>query len=257
MHQVKLLADVVDVARRSADRWYVTTGHAAVGPVKLDLIARGVEAGKVPVEAFVRHEAWKVWRPLSELAEIVSPDADAARESTDDIHDVGRPSTPNDFLPGDAVEGAGDEHEALSLLMTAAVMRSAATAAIVHRVDAGARLGLDGEGAVVVCAHGARMAEMIGARTSALDPALVAAALGATVIAEPTPGPAGKAMIGRLGWLAAASPIEGAIMIPIRVRDRLVAMIELGRESAFRSSEIASLEDLVEALVIKLERWCP
>jgi hypothetical protein len=98
MHQVKLLADVVNVARRAADRWYVTTGHAAVGPVKLDLIARGVEAGKVPLGAFVRHEAWKVWRPLTELAEIVE---DKPRVSTDDIAAMARPSTPDDFLPGE------------------------------------------------------------------------------------------------------------------------------------------------------------
>lgn len=245
MHQVKLLADVVDVARRSADRWYVTTGHAAVGPVKLDLIARGVEAGKVPVEAFVRHEAWKVWRPLAELAEIVSHEVEPSRDSTDDIGDGGRPSTPSDALPSDAVAGAGDEMEALGLLMTAAVMRAAATGAIVHR--------LSEDGALVVCAHGARMSELVGARTPASDPALVAAASGATVIAAP--GPAGEAMIARLSWLTEGAPMEGTIMIPVRVRGRLCAMIELGREAAFRAAEIVSLEELCLALVAKLERW--
>ena len=86
MTHVKLIADLEDVARRVTDRWYVTTGHTAVGPVNLDLIARGVEAGKVPLtEAFVRHEAWRVWRPLKELVEHVA---------TDDIADIGRPSTP-------------------------------------------------------------------------------------------------------------------------------------------------------------------
>ena len=94
MQTVKMLADVVDVARRSADRWYVTTGHVAVGPVNLDLIARGVEAGKVPLEAFVRHEGWTVWRPLAELAEIVG---ESPRTSTDDIADVGRPSMPEEM----------------------------------------------------------------------------------------------------------------------------------------------------------------
>ncbi len=71
MQHVKMLAEVEDVARRAADRWYVTTGNAAVGPVNLDLLARGVEAGKVPLEAFVRHEGWKVWRPLCELAVVL------------------------------------------------------------------------------------------------------------------------------------------------------------------------------------------
>jgi hypothetical protein len=74
VHSVKIYSDVIEVARRIADRWYVSTGDAAVGPVGLELIARGVAAGKVPPEAFVRHEAWKVWRPLTELAVIERAD---------------------------------------------------------------------------------------------------------------------------------------------------------------------------------------
>src|SRR6185295_4842687 len=108
------------------------------GPVNLDLIARGVEAGKVPVGAFVRHEGWRVWRRISELAEITGDETSAdegARLSTDDIADMGRPSTPNDFLPGDAIDGAADRRDALVLLMTAAVVRGGADAAIVHEID--------------------------------------------------------------------------------------------------------------------------
>jgi hypothetical protein len=244
MNSVKMLADVVDVARRSADRWYVTTGDTAVGPVNLDLIARGVEAGKVPLGAFVRHEGWKVWRPLSELAEIVADEPQ--RESTDDITEMGRPSTPNDFTDADALAGAGDRREALALLLAAAVSRSNADAAIVHEAD--------DEGALVACVHGAASSDAIGTRTPLLDPALIAAAAGAVVIAEPAPGPAGQAMIARLARLAGAE-LEGAIMIPIRPHGRLFGMIEVGRTAPFRSAEIASLEALVDALVEKLERW--
>jgi len=244
MNSVKMLADVLDVARRSADRWYVTTGNKAVGPVNLDLIARGVEAGKVPLGAFVRHEAWKVWRPLSELAEIVADEPQ--RESTDDIAELGRPSTPNDFTEADAIDGAGDRHEALLLLLAAAVSRSGADAAIVHEADE--------EGAFVACVHGAAPADMIGERTPLLDPALVAASAGAAVIAEPAPGPAGQAMIARLSRLAGVE-LDSAIMIPIRPHGRLFGMIEVGRAASFRSTEIASLEALVDALVEKLERW--
>lgn len=245
MNQVKLLADVVDVARRAPDRWYVTTGNTAVGPVKLDLIARGVEAGKVPIQAFVRHEAWKVWRPLRELAEIVEDEPQ--RVSTDDIAAMARPSTSDDFLPGDAIEGAGDRREALMLLMNAAVVRGAASAAVVHEVD--------GDGVVVACAYGTRVFEVMGVRTSLLDPAVVAAASGATVVAEPAPGPAGRAIVARLSAIVGPPPIEGAIMIPVLVRGRLSCMIELGRVTPFRAAEIASLEALVHALAVKLEGW--
>jgi hypothetical protein len=266
MHRVKILADIMDVARRAADRWYVTTGQTAVGPVELDLLARGVEAGKVPVESFVRHEAWTVWRPLSELAEITSDDELDARDVTDDISEMGRPSTPDDFSPADAIDGAVDRREALLLMMTAAVMRGAADAAIVHEVG--------DDGAIVVCAHGGHVFDVIGTTTPLLDPALVAAAAGATVVAEPAPGPAGLSIIARLSKLAAAGsvtlggdaapdlvplslegPLDGALMIPIRPHGRLAGILEIGRRAPFRSAEIASLEALVEALVHKLEGW--
>jgi hypothetical protein len=223
----------------------VTTGHTAVGPVNLDLIARGVEAGKVPVEAFVRHEQWKVWRPLAELAEIV--DDEGQRPSTDDISEGARPTLPNDFVPADAIDGAGDRREALMLMMTAAVVRGGAEIALVHELE-------DAE-AVVACAHGPRMFEALGMRTPLLDPTLIAAAAGMTVIAEPTPGPAGQAMIARLSQLAESAAQGGAIMIPIRPGGRLFGMIELGRATPFRAAEIASLEALVGALVVKLEGW--
>jgi len=245
MHSVKMLADVVDVARRSADRWYVTTGDTAVGPVNLDLIARGVEAGKVPLGAFVRHEAWKVWRPLSELAEVVGDEAQ--HESTDDLADLGRPSTPNDFLPGDAIDGAADRRDALLLMMTAAVVRGGADVALLHEVE--------DTSAVVACVHGPELFDVWGMRTSLLDPALIAAAAGATVVAEPMPGPAGEATAARLSKLAGPTSLAGVIMIPIRPHGRLFGVIELGRATPFRASEIASLEGLVEALVIKLEGW--
>jgi hypothetical protein len=70
MRSVKLMADVLSSDRTVADRWYVTTGERSVGPVNLDLLARGIEAGKVPLDSFVRNEAWTVWRPLSDIARV-------------------------------------------------------------------------------------------------------------------------------------------------------------------------------------------
>ena len=241
MQHVKMLADVVDVARRAADRWYVTVGHAAVGPVNLDLLARGVEAGKVPLGAFVRHEAWKVWRPLSELAIFEDGSGDdvvVQRDSIDDLSDPGRPSA-----PADAPIDASGRRDALMLLMTAAVARGGADAAIVHEID--------DDGAVAVCAHGPSRWEALGLRTPLLDPAVVAAATGATFVVAPDPGPAGTSIISRL--CRVAGPIEGALLIPIRAGARLVAMIELGRRAPFRAAEIASLEALAVAVASKLQ----
>lgn len=63
--------------------WYVSDGDQSVGPVALELLVRGVETGRVPTDAFIRHEAWKVWRPLHELT-TEAPDEPAAVEATDD-----------------------------------------------------------------------------------------------------------------------------------------------------------------------------
>jgi hypothetical protein len=246
MHHVKLLPDAVEVARMG-DRWYVTNGATAVGPVHLDLIARGVEAGKVPLESFVRHEAWKVWRPFRELAEITDDDGQliaGGRLSTDDISAGGvRPSLPQDFLPSDAVAGAADRRDALLLLLAAAVARGHAEVAMIHEIGP--------TGAVAVCAHGPQVFEALGMQTERGDPALAAASAGLWVLAEPQPGAAGAAITARLTRLG--TQIGGAVMLPIRPHGRLYGTIELGRRAPFRAIEVAGLEALVEALVFKLE----
>jgi hypothetical protein len=218
MQPLKLSEDVWDVARRSTDRWYVTVGQTAVGPVNLDLLARGVEAGKVPLSAFVRHEAWKVWRPLAELALVSNDVASApasrdARETTDDITDAPRSSAPPQSTAhgshaDDAAALSVERHDALLVLMTAAVARGNAEAAIVRAVTE--------DGDVIVCAHGPGA----GAETQS----------------------------------DAARPAEGALLLPVRVRGTLVATLELGRPTPFASDEITSLEALVDALVEKLEK---
>jgi len=240
VQHVKMLAGVVDVARRAADRWYVTTGNSAVGPVNLDLLARGVEAGKVPLEAFVRHEGWKVWRPLCELAVIVPDDAadPGTPDSTDDIVETGL-----SFAPTDAADGSADRREALLLLLTAAVVRGGADAAIVYEID--------DDGVLAIGAHGPTTRPAIGLRTPRLDPAVVAAESGVALVTGSDPGPVGVSILGRLSRLGAS--LEGALLLPVRVHGHLLGMIEIGRRVPFVAPEIASLEALVDALVLKLE----
>ncbi len=242
MRTVKMLADVLDVQRTAADRWYVTNGATAVGPLNLELITRGIEAGKVPLESFLRHEAWKVWRPLTELA-VVSHEPPPPPPSTDDITQPGRPAVAADMIPADSLSGAADLEDALLLLLSAAVHKTSSDAAIVHEVR--------DEGAVAVCAHGPAMFDVLGERARLLDAAVVAAAAGNVVVAEPSPGPAGQAVVDRLAKLGVRA--EGAVMFPIRPRGRLHAMLEIGRSSAYRARELAEVEELVDALVANIE----
>jgi hypothetical protein len=272
MQTVKMTTDMVDLARRAADRWYVSVGHAAVGPVNLDLLARGVEAGKVPPGAFVRHEQWKVWIPLSELAVIegdvgearrLSDDISADASSMDAVDGVIREETAGSWASPSQTGGLGaqpaesaepaetpawtGQREALTLLMTAAVARGTADAAVVHEIDE--------DGAVAVGAHGPCRWEVIGCRLPPLDPALVAASTGGTLVVPVddagSPDAAGSGVLARL--CRVAGPVEGAVLIPVRTRDCLVAMLEVGRRTAFEAAEIGSLEALVQALVHKLE----
>jgi hypothetical protein len=60
------------------DRWFVTDGVNAVGPVRLDLLARGVATGRVPPDTFVRHDTWKVWRPLADFVDVGDPSLQGA-----------------------------------------------------------------------------------------------------------------------------------------------------------------------------------
>jgi GYF domain 2 len=272
MQTMKMMPDALDAACSSTDRWYVTNGATAVGPVNLELLVRGVEAGKVPVSSFVRHEAWKVWRPLSEIAEITidgggevdigdrpsyepgRASSEPGRISTDDLFAPIQPVLASDAAPtapsvsrGVIESAVGDRRDALLLLLAAAVSRGHAEVAMIHEVA--------DDGAVAVCAHGPQVFEALGLRTRLLDPAMIAAAAGVIVISEPTPGPAGQAIIDRLGRLGVA--VESGVMLPIRPHGRLYGTIELGRRSAFRPTDVAGLEKLVEALVYKLERIAP
>jgi hypothetical protein len=84
-----------------------------------------------------------------------------------------------------------------------------------------------------------------------LDPAVVAAAGGSIVIAEPAPGPAGDATIARLSKLG--RQVEGAVMIPLRPRGRLLGLLEMGKAERFHLRSIIRAEDLARAFVAKAE----
>jgi hypothetical protein len=244
-----MLADVLDVGRTAGDRWYVTNGATAIGPVNLELLARGIEAGRVPVESFIRHEGWKVWRPLSELAVVTNeapaqvtpeprPEVEPPPPSTDDITQPARAAMRGEITAADALAGASDLAEALLLLLSAAVQRTESDAAIIHEVR--------DDAAVAVCAHGPAMFDVLGEKARLLDAAMVAAAGGNLVVAEPTAGPAGLAVLARLEKLGVVA--EGAAMFPIRPHGRLHSVLEVGRAKPYKARELAELEELVEAM---------
>lgn len=354
---VRLRADILRADRASADRWYVTNGATAVGPVALELVERGIEAGKIPVESYIRHEMWKIWRPLSELCiqqeqkpidplgtplpmpfpsdqgsfdprettmkpamtplppPVVAPELelpaaapepvvvngaatplealeepvstsipailnvdDAVEVDPDDVHEdlpatppraaswmttapdvtpmipkappsveditlPARPPKPTEKVTGDPLSGADQLKDALLLLSGVILREVGCEGVMVHRVD--------DEGAVAVVAHGPRMFDVVGLRTRLLDPAIVAAAAGILVVAEPTPGPSGQSIHSRLEKLGVTG--AGAVMIPIRPKGRLFGTVEMGQSTAFTGAQIAKAEGFVRVVVSKME----
>jgi hypothetical protein len=238
----------------------VTDGATAVGPVGLELLARGIAAGRVPREAFVRHASWGGWRGLADLVEqdpsfdprrtlspLRAPKREPARQTLDSIDVV--PDADDlaelvDDTSEDAFDRAADVPEALLMLMAAAVKRSEADAALIH--------GTLANGAMVVCSHGPRMFELLGDRLPGFDPVLTAAKKGLTLFSEPVPGVGGSATRGRLCRFGAR--IQSAFMVPVLVDGRLLAFIEVGRAQPFRARDAGEVAVLVDALVATLAR---
>ena len=265
------LAALVDPS--SPDEWYVTDGATAVGPVGLALLIKGIEAGKVPPDGFVRHISWGGWRGLADLTEhdpsfdprrtfkvlpvakishprvAAPPPKPSARETLDSVDIVEEVEEPvieeaPATEPMATFDGASDLAEAMLILLATAVAECEADAALVHRVR--------DEGALVVCSHGPRMFELLGEKLAHGDPVHFAARQGHTVFAEPVSGVAGRAIKTRLSRLGAT--VESAFMVPMHVDGKLSALIEVGRTKPFRAKHVAKVEDLIETLIATIGR---
>lgn len=147
------------------------------------------------------------------------------------------------WSPADELASAKDLSDALLLLLTAVVRRAPAEVGLVHKMA--------DDGATVVCAHGPNGIDLLGTRARLLDPAIVAAAGGNIVIAEPAPGPAGDATLARMRKVGI--DCEGAVMFPLRPRGRLLGFLEIGKAERFGLRGILRAEDLVRAFVTKAE----
>lgn len=256
-----------------SDRWFVTNGVAAVGPVTFELLQRGVAFGRISTTSFVRHESWQVWRRLDELDALSAvhrrktiedlanasagveqrarsvlseppppPSGEELSSRTVSLEPVQRKSfRPVSVDPVGVLSNAGELQEALLLTVSTAVAACSADVGLVHRVRG------DLNAAVTVGGHGPGTELLLGERLAREDPTLLAARGGRTVLSEPIPGDVARYMIGRIERCL-QEPASVA-MVPLLLYGELVALFELGRRGRpLRAHEVARVEDVVEAL---------
>ncbi len=266
--------DTTPPSGRRNDRWFVTNGVVAVGPISFDLLMRGANHGRIPQSSFVRHESWQVWRRLDEIGSLPP---DGREQTVEDLatHSAGlesrasnpwesapppppvdiartlRPSVPppgaHSTFRVTAVDPVGvlahayDLSEALLLAISTAVSASAAEVGLVHRVRRDLR------SVVTVGGHGPRTERLLGERIAEDDPSLEAAHNAFTVISEPKLGTESRHIAGRL--VRCLPDVVGVAMVPLCIYGELVAMFEVGRGGhPFRAREIARVEDVVEVM---------
>jgi len=255
------------------DRWFVTNGVVAVGPVSYELVLRGVAYGRIPAASFVRHESWQVWRRLEDIqthsagtrrqivADLAQHSAGAEKRArsvlsvppppptgaelssrTGNVDRAARQSfRPAAVDPVGVLASANELSEALLLTVVTAVTAAAADFGLVHhmRADIGA--------AVTVAGHGPATEHLLGERLDANDPTLVVARGGHSVLTEPQCGEVGRHLLGRM--TRCSSEVKSVAMVPLLVYGELVALFEMGRKSRpFKAREIGRVEDVIDAL---------
>ncbi len=256
------------------DQWFLTNGVEAVGPVTFELMQRGLHAGRIPVDSFVRHGSWKVWRKLqdvegltqeqreAQIAELAEVSAGAEARASDPKNEAPPPppaeeleapandSTPPSLKPPaidpeSVFATAEDLEQAFLLALSTSVTAANAHLGLIHVV----RHDLKTTACSFAQGHGAE--SLLGERMAENDPALLAAQAGHTIVGEMRLGEAGKHIAGRVAR-ALPGP-RGVAMVPIRMDSALVGMIELGRTTRpFRAREIAPVETVAEALVTRI-----
>jgi hypothetical protein len=256
-----------------ADRWYVTNGVVALGPIAFALLTRGMASGKIPQNSYIRHESWKVWQRLLDVGQLNDASRAKVVEALGQISqavdsrarsehseppppptsaELSRPTSDPEAAPRSTLRpiavdpvgvlaSAADLDDALLLTLSTAVTASAAEIGLLHRVHG--NFGMT----VTAFAHGPNTEHLLGERLTEHDPTLSAAQAGCTIVGEPVLGDAGRYIAGRLGRCLPEA--RSVAMVPLRILGSLLGTLELGRRwRPFRAREIARAEDVADAL---------
>lgn len=227
-------------ARPSPPQWLVSNGSITVGPVRTELLLRGVMHGRVPSDSMVREVGWQNWRELGQIREVC-----ALKRVLD--RTVAEPSSkvPSLRESAAAVAEAGDVGEALLLALHAAARATSATVGLAHRVREPLLLP------TMSCVFEASL-QLLGEVLPWFDPAFALARAGGLVLGPADAGVVERAISSRL---AGTGSLRGVAMLPISVDGQLCAILELGRsDHLFRVSDAAELADFAVSVGAALTR---
>jgi hypothetical protein len=229
-------------ASTSAPEWLVCNGGVTVGPVRTELLLRGVIHGRVPSSAWVRQTGWQNWRELGKIREV-----SALARVLERRVDEPALEPPSLRESAEAVTQAVDVGEALLLALHAAVLATSATVGLAHRVREPLLLP------TTSCLFEAP-SERLGEVLPWFDPAfaLARSGRGRILLGSGEPGSVQQAVAARL---SPDVPLAGLAVMPIMVNSQLCAMLELGHSAhPFRTSDAVELADFMEHVAVALAR---
>lgn len=225
------------IPSRPPPLWFVTNGELTVGPVRTDLLVRGVFHGRIPEDCLVRELTWRTWRRLDQIREVRA----VQRQLGSDRLVVKPASWQSHGALVRSFSLAGDAAEVLSLALHAAVNATDASFGQVHRAF------LADHHAITTCVRGIGMTGRLGAPLVE-DAAVRLARLGGLIVGPPNAGEAERSVAARLG-----NPVDlaGVAMVPVVLGTHLMAILELGRVGhAFRASDVDALERIASAAAL-------
>jgi len=226
----------------SAPEWFVCNGGVTVGPVRTDLLLRGIIHGRVPSSAWVRQSGWENWRELGKIREVSALTRVLERRPDEPTL---KPSNLQDSA--EAVAQAADAGEALLIALHAAAQATSATVGLAHRVREPLLLP------TTSCLFEAPT-ERLGEVLPWFDPAFALArgGRGRLLLGSGERGGVEQAVSARL---SPGTSLAGLAVLPIMVNGQLCAMLELGRiDHPFRTSDSAELADFTEHVAVSLAR---
>jgi hypothetical protein len=215
------------VAETNMEDWLVSDGERVVGPVSLDLIAKGIDRGRLSLDMIARRRDSSDWIVLGELEELR-------------VHRSGWGQDPmaEDLACISAAETRG---EAALYLLAAAVRATGALGGLVHLVRE------DGD-FVTTCAHGPRSTELLGGVIAGRD----AAAVALDGADDPRTAWAWAMTAMRLRALGFGD--VGSIAVPIREKNALIGFLELAasrEKHGFTTEQVQRVERLGEAFSLR------